>query len=103
MRASFKNAGFINWGCVGPALLTLAAAIAILVGAIMLLQRAHHRASPPASTLQHTSNVTLARELARCQALGRKAEDNSRCLAAWAENRRRFFGIAPSSKKASHP
>ena len=102
MRGPFKRTRLINWGCVGPALVTLLAAIAIILGAITLLQRAHH-AAPPASTLQHTSDDTLARELARCQSLGRKTEDDSRCLAAWAENRRRFFGLAPSPKKATQP
>ena len=103
MRPRSRKARYINWGCVGPALLYSAAAIAILVGAITLVHRAHHGAPPPTSTLQRTSGGTLARELARCQALGRKAEDDSRRLAAWAENRRRFFGIATSPEKASHP
>ena len=103
MRGPSRRTRLINWGCVGPALVTLLAAIAMIVGAIALLQRAHHAAPSPASTLQQTSDGTLMRELARCQALDRKAEDDSRCLAAWAENRRRFFGIAPSPKKTSHP
>ena len=33
----------------------------------------------------------LARELARCQAIGMAAKDDGPCEAAWAENRRRFF------------
>jgi conjugative transfer region protein TrbK len=33
----------------------------------------------------------LARELARCQAIGMAAKDDAACEAAWAENRRRFF------------
>jgi conjugative transfer region protein TrbK len=33
----------------------------------------------------------LARELARCQAIGMAAKDDGPCEAAWAANRRRFF------------
>ena len=33
----------------------------------------------------------MARELARCQAIGMAAGDDGPCEAAWAENRRRFF------------
>ncbi|HVB81146.1 MAG TPA: putative entry exclusion protein TrbK-alt [Candidatus Binataceae bacterium] len=33
----------------------------------------------------------LARELARCQAIGMAAKDDGPCEAAWAENRRRFL------------
>lgn len=103
MRRPFKRARFINWGCVGPALLALVAAIAMIVGAVSFLHRAHHAAPTPTSALQRTSDGTLTRELARCQALGRKAEDDSHCLSAWAENRRRFFQFAPSSKKTTQP
>lgn len=38
----------------------------------------------------------LARDLARCQAIGMAAADDAGCKAAWAENRRRFF-ILPSA------
>jgi len=33
-----------------------------------------------------------AAELARCNAIGSAALDDAACRAAWAENRRRFFG-----------
>jgi len=35
---------------------------------------------------------TLAAEFARCNGLGTAAADDAGCRAAWAENRRRFFG-----------
>jgi conjugative transfer region protein TrbK len=35
---------------------------------------------------------TLVAALARCQAMGVAAQDDGPCEAAWAENRRRFFG-----------
>lgn len=34
----------------------------------------------------------LAAEFARCNGLGTAAADDAGCRAAWAENRRRFFG-----------
>ena len=34
----------------------------------------------------------LAAEFARCNTLGTAAADDAACRAAWAENRRRFFG-----------
>jgi len=37
------------------------------------------------------SDDALAAELARCQRLGDAAGNDARCLAAWAEKRRRFF------------
>ncbi len=52
----------------------------------------------------------LAAELARCQALGMAAQNNARCKAVWAENRRRFFtyqsrdsDTAPTLPQASAP
>ena len=37
----------------------------------------------------------MARELARCRAMGRAARDDAACGAALAEDRRRFFTYAP--------
>ncbi len=38
----------------------------------------------------------LDRELRRCTRIGIDANDDPRCQAAWAENRRRFFdGVSP--------
>ena len=45
--------------------------------------------APPAPSL---SSDPLARELTRCRAIGLAAADDLGCKAAWAENRRRFFG-----------
>jgi conjugative transfer region protein TrbK len=38
------------------------------------------------------SENPLAAEFARCNGLGNAAVDDAGCRAAWAENRRRFFG-----------
>ena len=45
--------------------------------------------APPAPSL---SSDPLARELTRCRGIGLAAADDLGCKAAWAENRRRFFG-----------
>jgi conjugative transfer region protein TrbK len=43
-----------------------------------------------------SSTDGFARELVHCRALGMAAKDDPACAAAWAENRRRFFGSALS-------
>jgi len=40
---------------------------------------------------QAIANDTLASELNRCRQLNEKAENDPRCQAAYAENKRRFF------------
>jgi conjugative transfer region protein TrbK len=77
-------------------------AIALLV--IMAALRIHRGESftpsaPPAPSL---SADPLGRELARCRAIGLAAADDANCKAAWAENRRRFFGSS-ASDAASTP
>jgi conjugative transfer region protein TrbK len=44
----------------------------------------------------------LTHEITRCDALGMAAEQDAKCDAAWAENRRRFFtyGAADSGSRA---
>ena len=103
MRRRTLKPRLVNWGCVAPALLYVVIAIALVAGAAIALQRAHHAEPSPASEQQRVSGGTLTRELARCQALGRRAEDDPHCLAVWVENRRRFFGPSSSPKKASQP
>lgn len=53
---------------------------------IKLTRPVLHLASPATEDA-----ATLRTELARCDALGLKDADDSRCRAVWAENRRRFF------------
>jgi conjugative transfer region protein TrbK len=52
----------------------------------------------------------LAVELRHCNALGTQDAENPYCRAAWAENRRRFFGLpsktplrAPTAQPATSP
>ncbi len=47
--------------------------------------------SGDATGQQSTANDPLASELNRCRQLNEKAEDDPRCQAAYAENKRRFF------------
>ncbi len=91
----------INWGCVGPGLAYLAAALGIVVGAISLEQHGARPVSPAANKLNVVAHRDLMDELARCQALGRRAEDDFRCTEAWLENRKRFFGTAPQPASSS--
>lgn len=109
MRAPFKKAGFVNWGCVLPLLAYLAVAGGIVFGAIYLERHSMH-ATPGAGTkLGVLPSNELVGELARCQTLGRRAEDDPGCIAAWAENRRRFIGgnaestSSIKSERMTHP
>ena len=84
--------------CIGYA----AVAAAIVAAALHFRQ---HDPTPrdPASIVGSLSTDSLARELAHCQALGMAAKDDPACAAAWAENRRRFFGsaLSPDAPEAS--
>ena len=100
MRRPSPKARLINWGCVGPLLAYLAVAAA-LVAAAIVLDRHSAQLAPAPSTKFIAPVSELTDELARCEALGRRAEDDSACLAAWRENRRRFFRGNPQN--ASNP
>ena len=50
----------------------------------------------PARTVVLPLADPLVREIKRCEALGMAAEQDARCEAAWAENRRRFFTYDPT-------
>jgi conjugative transfer region protein TrbK len=78
--------------------------IAIAVALVLAAVRVHRGESftpsaPPAPSL---SSDPLARELTRCRAIGLVAADDVVCKAAWAENRRRFFG-SPAPDTAPTP
>jgi conjugative transfer region protein TrbK len=78
--------------------------IAIAVALVLAAVRVHRGESfipslPPAPSL---SADPLARELARCRAIGLAAADDFKCMAAWAENRRWFFG-SPAPDAAPTP
>jgi conjugative transfer region protein TrbK len=76
-----------------------------IVGALALAAIRVHRGesfSPSAPPAPSLSADPLARELARCRAIGLAAADDFKCKAAWAENRRRFFG-SPAPDAAPTP
>ena len=109
MRAPFKTTRVVNWGCVLPLLAYLAVAGGIVFGAITLERHRTHTEPAADKKFGVTPSGDLLGELARCQTLGRRAEDDSGCITAWAENRRRFFGGNPEptspikSERMTHP
>ena len=69
-------------------------AVAIVATAIHL---GRDQAVPrPARTVVLPLADPLVREIKRCEALGMAAEQDAKCEAAWAENRRRFFTYHPA-------
>lgn len=100
---------FINWGCVLPLLAYLAVAGMIVFGAIYLERHSTHAAPAPGTKVGTIPSKALIGELVRCQTLGRRAEDDDGCIAAWPENRRRFFGgngettSSIKSERMTHP
>lgn len=103
MRASFKRPRVVNWGCVLPLLAYLAVAGGIVAAAIYLDRHSSHPAPPATTKLSAVPSNELLSELARCQALGSRAQDDGACLEAWMENRRRFFGGHPDPVSTSKP
>jgi conjugative transfer region protein TrbK len=71
---------------------------AIVAGAVALAVTEERAGRPgPAPAPVRTLPVDpLAAEFARCQALGEAGAHDAGCLAAWAENRRRF--LAPDRR-----
>jgi conjugative transfer region protein TrbK len=77
--------------CIGYAVV----AAAILAAALHFRQQGLKQ--PDLTAIAAASSTDrLVRELAHCQMLGMAAKDDPACAAAWAENRRRFFGRALS-------
>ena len=83
--------GSLDLGAFARALGLIAVAL-ILVLAVIHFRRQEEPArwslAAPAAP-----GEALARELARCQAIGMAATEDADCTASWAENRRRFFGL----------
>jgi len=77
---------------------TLGRAIGIiLLIALLLTSALHARREADRDRVSHAAMVTssnhdrLTTGLARCQALGLKADGDPACEAIWVENRKRFF------------
>jgi conjugative transfer region protein TrbK len=77
--------------------LGFAAAAAAIIATMLYLR--HNDAKPAEHIAVSAASPAepLARELARCRAIGMAAQEDAACSAAWAENRRRFFTYAPRS------
>ena len=90
----------LNVGAIGRAAGFTLVAVAIITTAV------HFRHGDTTRTTQSaTARIgdPLARELARCQAIGMAAKDEATCEAAWAENRRRFFVYRPPASATATP
>jgi conjugative transfer region protein TrbK len=91
MRAPPNKPRLIHWPGVLRFLVYVVVAFALIAAAALL----PHRARPPVAATRlaapSRSVNPLMRELARCQNLGAKAEDDLACLKAWSKNRRHFF------------
>ena len=83
--------GSLDVGAFGRALGLTAVAL-MLVMAVIHFRRMEDP-TPPSLTAPAAPDDPIARELARCQAIGMAAADDVDCKAAWAENRRRFFAL----------
>lgn len=70
---------------VGAALCAAAAMLAVKEGQEL------HESAPPA--MQSVPSDPLVAEMRRCQLLGEPGAHDAGCLAAWAENRRRFLTL----------
>jgi conjugative transfer region protein TrbK len=80
----------------------VAVAATVVATSIHLRHDAISAGAPAGAAAPSVQDDPLARELARCRAIGMAAKDDPACEAAWAENRRRFFsGGSPSDRGAA--
>jgi conjugative transfer region protein TrbK len=86
----------LNWPAVARLLGYIAVAVAIMATAIHVARHGYPTVSS-GQTKRRVQSDELLRELARCQSLGGTAKGDRDCEAAWAENRRRFFGDGGTS------
>ena len=70
---------------------TVFVAIAITMTASEMSRAPEPAREEPFSGVEPAGTDPLLAELRRCQALGAAGAEDRACLAAWAENRRRFF------------
>ncbi|GAA5055091.1 MULTISPECIES: putative entry exclusion protein TrbK-alt [Sphingomonadales] len=66
-------------------------AIAVTMTAIEMSRAPEQPREEPVSEIERAGTDPLLAELRRCQGLGATGAEDRDCLAAWAENRRRFF------------
>jgi conjugative transfer region protein TrbK len=90
-----------DFGAFGRALGLVAVAAIVVATAICIHDEEKPTREPP--PVPSAISDPLTRELARCQAIGMAAEDDTDCKAAWAENRRRFFALPPANASSADP
>ena len=88
-----------NWPAIGRVLAYLAVAGAVAAAAWYAAHQPHAGHTPGRAPAAASDALSVA--LARCQTLGEAAENDPACLAAWAENRRRFFTYSPTAPGAA--
>jgi conjugative transfer region protein TrbK len=81
----------LDIGTVGRVVGFVAVAATIVATAVHFHHEQIGTSDRVGSAAASVQSNQLARELARCQAIGMTAKDDAGCEAAWAENRRRFF------------
>jgi conjugative transfer region protein TrbK len=88
-----------HWPAIARAL-AFAAVAAVLISAVIYFAR-QPRAARSAERVSTLQVDALSVALARCQAMGERAENDPACLAAWAKNRQRFFNYSPAAPTAA--
>lgn len=91
MRTPLRRERLINWQVVGPTIGYALTAVAIVAAVVHFTHQSEPVAGSPTDAVRSTPDDGLARELAHCQEIGARAENDLKCITAWAENRRRFF------------
>jgi conjugative transfer region protein TrbK len=86
---------FFNYQAIARALLYVAIPAVISLTAIWLIRLLPHQPRVAHTGLVALTSDALLRELARCQSIGTAAQLDRACIAAWTENRHRFFENAP--------
>ena len=96
MRLLSRSGRFAPWDrrTVRRTLLVLSLGAALcLVAALLAVKEGKQLRDAPAPPAMERATDPLVMEFARCQALGQDGARDAGCLAAWAENRRRFLGL----------
>ena len=90
---------FFHRPAIGRALACLA--MAALIAAVACYAARQPSVAGPLARASAVSGDGLSAAMARCQTLGEAAGSDPACLAAWAENRRRFFTDRPAAGPAT--
>ncbi|WP_159008933.1 putative entry exclusion protein TrbK-alt [Bradyrhizobium sp. S69] len=76
----------------------------VLIVALTIVQSRHSEQTVVVAPLEHRDAETLVEELARCRTItSDETAALEACRRTWAENRRQFFGSAPSPQSPADP